>query len=83
MSSRWQKQAEEVGRTRVAETEAIRRASKGKQATVRLDRLDELLEETADILLDGHLLVRGQQLYHKVEQTLGELVEEHESESEQ
>lgn len=62
--------------TGVAQTEAIRGAAKGEQPTVGLDGPDESLEQLADVLLDGELLGRGEQLDDKVEETLREVCDE-------
>jgi len=48
--------------TGIAEAEAIGGTAKGQQATIRLYGADEALEELANVLLDGELLRRGEEL---------------------
>jgi len=62
--------------TGIAEAEAIGGTAKGEQATVRLYGADEALEELANVLLDGELLGRGEELYDEIEETLGEADDE-------
>jgi hypothetical protein len=56
--------------TGVAEAEAVGSTAKGEEPTVRFNGADEALEELADVLLDGKLLDRGEELHDKVEETL-------------
>jgi hypothetical protein len=58
--------------TGVAKAEAIGGAAKGEQATVRLYGSDQALEELADVLLDGELLRRGEELDDEIKETLRE-----------
>ena len=56
--------------TGIAEAEAIGGTAKGVEATVRLYGADEALEQLADVLLDGELFRRGEELHDEIEETL-------------
>jgi len=56
--------------TGIAEAEAIGGTAKGEEATVGLYGADEALEELADVLLDGELFRRGEELHDEIEETL-------------
>lgn len=58
--------------TGIAKAEAIGGTAKGQEATVRLYGANEALEELANVLLDGELLRRGEELHDEIEETLGE-----------
>lgn len=62
--------------TGVAEAEAIGGTAKGKEPTVRFYGADEALEELADVLFNGKLLCRGEELYDKIKETLRETSDE-------
>lgn len=62
-------------RTRISQAEAVRGASKGQQAALRLDSADQTFQQLADVLLHGHLLRRRKQLNDEVEQAVGEVCE--------
>ena len=56
--------------TGVAKAEAVGSTAKGEEPTVRFYGADETLKELADVLLDGQLLDRGEELHDKIEETL-------------
>jgi len=60
----------------VAEAKAVGGTAKGEQPTVGLYGADEALEELADVLFDGELLHRGEELDDEIEETLGEADDE-------